>query len=295
MTVSTQSSSVTYIGNGSTTSFTFPFIGVSSSDIEVVYTDTNGTETILSPSQYTLVLNTAPPGSLWGIGGTVTYPASGNPIVAGSQLTINRTVPLTQTISINNQGAFYPQAVEQAIDLICLELQQIANRTGQFRGTWATDIYYNYGDVVVDGANGADTGNYYMCVSANTSGTWSTDLSNGDWVIFLNLQSLVPTTNNKKYSKTITSSYTVQSTDGIIDVDASAGTITITFPISAGSASQTQEVTISKIDTSSNVIIISDGTNNVDAISTAASSNGQINGWRSVYSNGTNIRSLGVG
>ncbi len=134
-----------------------------------------------------------------------------------------------------------------------------------------------------------------MCVSANTSGTWSTDLSNGDWIIFLNVQSLVPTVSNKRFSKTITSSYTVQSTDGIIDVNASAGTITITFPISAGSASQTQEVTISKIDTSANAIIISDGTNNVDAISAAASTTGQINGWRNVYSNGTNIRSFGVG
>ena len=295
MTVSTQQSEVTCIGNGATTVFSFPFIGVSASDIEVTYTDTQGNQTILTGTQYTLSLNAPATGALWGIGGTVTYPISGSAIAANTQLTIKRIVPLTQSTSINNQGAFYPQAVEEAIDLLCLQLQQVANRTGQWRGTWATNVYYQYGDVVVDGVNGANTGNYYMCIYNNTSGTWATDLSNGDWVLFFNIQSIVPAVSNKKYSKTITANYTVLNTDGIIDVDASGGTVTITFPINLGSVSETQEVTISKIDTSSNSVIISDGTNNLDVITSAATANGQINGWRNIYSNGTHIRSLGVG
>lgn len=125
MTVSTTPSSVTYIGNGSTTSFTFSFIGVSSTDLEVIYTDANGVESILNPTQYTLVVNSPSVGQLWGIGGTVTYPITGTAIQNPSQITINRIVPYTQTVSMANQGAFYPQAVEQGLDLIELQLQQI--------------------------------------------------------------------------------------------------------------------------------------------------------------------------
>lgn len=127
MTVSTTANSVTIGGNGSQTSFGFSFIWFAGSDISVIYTDTNGVETTLSPTAYTLVLNAAAAGTLWGVGGSVTYPLSGSPIAAGTSLTILRTLAYTQQTSISNQGSFYPQAVEQAIDTLCLEIQQIAN------------------------------------------------------------------------------------------------------------------------------------------------------------------------
>lgn len=125
MTISTETSTVTYVGNGATTLFTFPFIGVNSTDLEVIYTNASGTETTLVASQYTLVINPTAVGALWGIGGSVTYPTSGTPIQVGTFLTINRIVPYTQTVSIANQGAFYPQAVEQGLDLLELQIQQI--------------------------------------------------------------------------------------------------------------------------------------------------------------------------
>lgn len=126
MTISTETSVVTYTGNGATTVFTFPFVsGGVSSDIEVIFTNSAGVETILDTSQYTLVFNPIPVGGLWSIGGSVTYPIAGSPIQIGTYLTINRTVPFEQTVSINNQGAFYPQAVEQALDLLELQLQQL--------------------------------------------------------------------------------------------------------------------------------------------------------------------------
>lgn len=125
MTISTTTSLVTYQGNGATTSFTFSFVGDSSSYIEVYLTDTNGTVTLLPSSQYTLILNSAPVGGLWGIGGSVTYPVSGTPLAVGNYISIVRAVPYTQSISISNQGAFYPQAVEQALDVLELQIQQI--------------------------------------------------------------------------------------------------------------------------------------------------------------------------
>lgn len=125
MTISTQTSTITYLGNGSTTLFTFPFVGVNATDLQVLYTNSTGVTIVLSPSQYTLVINAPPVGSLWGIGGSVTYLRFGNPIQVGTFLTINRIVPYTQNVSIANQGAFYPKAVEQGLDLLELQIQQI--------------------------------------------------------------------------------------------------------------------------------------------------------------------------
>mgnify|MGYP000884905191 CR=1 FL=1 len=143
MTVSTTTTVITYSGNGATTVFSFPFIGVAASDISVSYTDSAGTVTVLNPTQYTLVLNPAAPGSLWGIGGSVTYPNTGSPpvpIAAGTFLSIQRTLPLTQTISISNQGAFYPQAVEQALDKLEMQIQQIATDVAYCFKAPSTDL-----------------------------------------------------------------------------------------------------------------------------------------------------------
>ena len=191
MSVSQSNSTVTYIGTGSQTSFNVPFIGVSGSDIQVSYTDASGNVTILPSSAYTLTLNPAPPGGLWGVGGSVFYAPSGSPIAVGTKLTITRIVPYTQLTSISNQGAFNAQVVEQALDTLCFEIQQIAARTGQFRGVWTTGITYGYGDIIQDGANGLNSLSYYMCIAQNTSTTWSADLSSGYWTLFI--QSVIPT------------------------------------------------------------------------------------------------------
>lgn len=130
-TVSSAATSVVGIGNGATTVFTFPFIGVSPNDIVVTYVDANGNQTILGATAYTLALNAAPAGQIWGLGGTVTYPLAGSPIATGTQLVITRSVPLLQTTSLSNQGSFFPQAVEQAIDLVVMEAQGVATALGR--------------------------------------------------------------------------------------------------------------------------------------------------------------------
>lgn len=192
MTISTSASSQIFLGNGSTTAFDFSFIANSANDIEVIYTDSTGTPTLLSSSQYTLTLNPAATGQLWGIGGTVTYTVSGSPIASGTSLTVSRILPLVQTITISNQGDFAPQVTEEALDTLEMQIQQVAARTGQIRGVWATGVDYGFGDVVQDGVNGANSSNYYMCAIANTSGTWSTDLAAGDWSLVI--QSTIPAT-----------------------------------------------------------------------------------------------------
>lgn len=126
MTVSTTSSSVTIIGNGATTVFNFSFIMGTAGNAVVTYTDANGLQTVLSASQYTLVITPPAPGEIWGVGGTVTYPISGTPIANGTSLTIARVVPYTQTTDISNQGNFYPTVVETALDKLEMQIQQIS-------------------------------------------------------------------------------------------------------------------------------------------------------------------------
>lgn len=188
MTISTTSSSAIFLGNDVTNPFSFSFVCDSASTFSAIYTDSSGVSTLLSPSQYTLTLNAPSVGSLHSVGGTILYPKTGSPISTGTSLTVTRTVPLAQLVSVSNQGDFSPTVIEQAMDTLCLEIQQISARTGANRGTWTSGTVYNFGDIVQDGAAGANTGNYYTCVIANTSGTWATDLAAGDWVLSFDLQ-----------------------------------------------------------------------------------------------------------
>lgn len=124
MTISTSSSQTTLGGNGATTAFNFSFIADSPSAIKVTYTDAAGNQTVLT-SGYTLIINPPAAGQIWGIGGTVTYPLVGSPIANGTSITIERVLPLTQDTTISNQGDFYPQVVEAALDTLCMEIQQV--------------------------------------------------------------------------------------------------------------------------------------------------------------------------
>lgn len=188
LTISTTNSSVILAGTGAQYTFGYNFIADKASAVSVYYIDTVGNQTLLSPTQYTLVINAAAPNQLWGIGGTITYPLAGSAIAVGTYLLLQRTLPLTQETSVQNQGNYYAQVTEQALDILEMQIQQLAARTGQLRGTWATGVQYNFGDVVVDGVNGNNTGNYYMCVTANTSSIWATALAAGYWSLSINVQ-----------------------------------------------------------------------------------------------------------
>lgn len=124
MTVSTTSTVITYAGNGSTTVFTFPFIGVIAADLIVTVTTSAGVSTVLGSTEYSVLINSVPVGGLWGIGGSVTYPLLGSALASGT-ISIARAVPYIQTVSISNQGSFYPQTIEQALDKLELQIQQL--------------------------------------------------------------------------------------------------------------------------------------------------------------------------
>jgi len=192
-TVGTIPSQIIDISTGSSNSYAFPFIADSAYDIAVIYTDSSNVSTTLSPTQYSVSINPPVTGNLWGIGGIVTAPLTGSNYPAGTSVTIQRIIPLLQTTALSNQGNFYPQAVESALDVGVMQNQQIAARTGSYRGTWLIDTVYNYGDIVQDGPEGLNSLNYYMCTESYTSsGSWATDIASGYWVLII--QSTIPTT-----------------------------------------------------------------------------------------------------
>lgn len=119
------------LGNGSQTVFTFSFIGVAANYITVILTDSSGNETILAQgsgaTQYQISLNAAVQGAIWGIGGSITYNPSGTPVPSGSTLTIYRTLPLTQAITLQNQSsiATLGKGAETGLDTGVMQGQQI--------------------------------------------------------------------------------------------------------------------------------------------------------------------------
>lgn len=126
MTVNNSANKVIAAGNGVQTVFGFAFIAVQASDLEVIVTDSAGNMTTLAPALYTAALNPTPPGQIWSIGGTVTYPLVGSPIPIGSTITIARELSLTQLVALGNQGNEFPSAVETGLDLLEMQLQQVS-------------------------------------------------------------------------------------------------------------------------------------------------------------------------
>lgn len=152
MTISTSTNFTRVLGNGSTTAFNFGFVGDSSQYISVDYYVGSTLIETVSTSLYTLFLNPPSPGQIWGIGGTVTYPLSGSPIGNGTSLLIQRTLPLTQVVTISNQGDFSPAVIEEALDTLCMQIQQVA-QTGSGDTLSAADIIGALGYTPMNGAN----------------------------------------------------------------------------------------------------------------------------------------------
>ena len=60
----------------------------------------------------------------------------------------------------------------------------IINVPGKWRGVWVTATVYYAGEVVSVSSLG---GNIYVCEVTHTSGTFATDLSNGDWSLYIDV------------------------------------------------------------------------------------------------------------
>lgn len=126
MTITSQTSSTTVIGNGVQTAFAYNFFvpGQTTADqtyFQVYVTDTSGNVTTLTTSQYSVVnsLSKSSPG------GTLTYSPIAGPLALNWTITISRVLPFTQLVTLANQGGFYPDVVDAALDTLELQIQQV--------------------------------------------------------------------------------------------------------------------------------------------------------------------------
>jgi hypothetical protein len=131
MTISVSTNSVTWLGNGATTVFTYTFAIPATADVTVLYTTAAGVQTTVAPGAYTITGVGQPTAGGGPQGGTLTYAPGGAPIPAGSQLTLIRSVPGTQPNSFSNQGGLWPSVVEATADLLAMQIQQLASGLGR--------------------------------------------------------------------------------------------------------------------------------------------------------------------
>lgn len=149
MTVATTSNSITYAGTGGTTAFAFPFalpddtLTNQAADLLVTLVNAAGVSTVIAygagTTQYQLAVNAPIAPNPTSVGGTVTYNPSGVPIPIGSTLTIQRILPETQGVSLQNQGTLWQTVIEQALDYLTMTNQQLQALFGRGIVAPATD------------------------------------------------------------------------------------------------------------------------------------------------------------
>lgn len=115
-----------FLGNGSTTTFSFAFKTFAAGDLQVVKTSTIGVESVLVlASDYTVSLN---PDQDASPGGTITYPVSGAPLATGEKLTVLSQLAYEQTTDLLGGGAFNARVIEDTFDRTVIQIQQLEER-----------------------------------------------------------------------------------------------------------------------------------------------------------------------
>lgn len=119
MTISSETTKQTFLGNGAQSVFTYTFLLPTAAQYTLHYVDAAGAISLVSQADYTVS------GIGVATGGSLTYLRGGSPIASGTSITLVRAVPYTQTTELNNQGAYYPTVIEQALDRLDMQVQQL--------------------------------------------------------------------------------------------------------------------------------------------------------------------------
>jgi hypothetical protein len=121
-----------YIGTGSANSYPFSFVAFSNTDITVVVTSPAGVPFVLNlgidftVAGLNLAGGPASTGAITLVNSGQAWLTGGN-LTTGWTITITRIVSVAQNSSIRNQGDFYQEFLESALDyivMICQQLQQ---------------------------------------------------------------------------------------------------------------------------------------------------------------------------
>jgi hypothetical protein len=116
-----------YTGSGTAATFPFTFKVFEAADLEVVTLNltTFALATLALTTDYTVALNADQDSSP---GGSITLTA-GN-LATGMTLTLTTDIAQLQGLDLTNGGAFYPDVVNAALDLLTILVQQLAVQTG---------------------------------------------------------------------------------------------------------------------------------------------------------------------
>lgn len=140
-----------YACNGTTTHFPYAFRIYNAAHIRVILTDTEGIETTLAlGTDYTVV-------GVGEAGGGAVDTALAHP--AGCLVTLILNVPFTQEIDLENQGAYFAETLERALDEGVQRDLQLAEEVGRAFKLRASAAVVPGGAVFVsDGVGGATAG-----------------------------------------------------------------------------------------------------------------------------------------
>lgn len=114
-----------FIGNGTTTAFPFAYKVFQASDLLVVRLDTtlNIEHELTLNTDYTVTLNLDQDSNP---GGTVNLLAA---LATGYTLTLTSDLPNLQPTDLTNQGGFYPDVINDALDRATIQIQQLQEQT----------------------------------------------------------------------------------------------------------------------------------------------------------------------
>lgn len=118
--ITTENSRNDYIGNGAVSVYPYTFKIFKASDLQVIRRDDNGVETVLSPGT-----NYSVSGVKNKNGGNVTLTA---PLANNYKLVIKRVTEIEQNADIRNQGDYYPDYIEDALDSLTMNDQTLAEQ-----------------------------------------------------------------------------------------------------------------------------------------------------------------------
>lgn len=121
MTVSSVVNKAQFLGSGSTGPFSFPFRFFSNEDVTVIKSSSSGPETLSEGVHYALA------GAGLHTGGSVTLNTA---LADGERLTVLRTPAPVQETSFRNQGGFFPETHEDALDYQTMVIQSLDEKAG---------------------------------------------------------------------------------------------------------------------------------------------------------------------
>lgn len=127
MTISSTTSRADYTGNGSVDTYAYGFKVFDQGDLLVIVRDTDGAETTLTiTTHYTVTgVGNASGGNVVLVNGAFDWLDGDGDLKTGYHLTIRRVADIVQETDLRNQGAFFPEVYEEALDkLVIIEQQQ---------------------------------------------------------------------------------------------------------------------------------------------------------------------------